>query len=29
MYDTQSKNGIAAIDLIGPEPSDERSRELY
>lgn len=29
MYDTQFENEIAAIDLMGPEPSDERSRELY
>ena len=29
MHDTQFEKEIAAIDLMGPEPSDERSRELY
>ena len=30
MYnDTQFENELAAIDLLGPEPSDEHSRELY
>ena len=29
MYDTQIENEIAAIDLMGPEPAGERSRELY
>ena len=29
MYDTKFENEIAAIDLMGPEPADERSRELY
>ena len=30
MYnDTKLEAEIAAIDLMGPEPSDEHSRELY
>ena len=30
MYnDSQFENELAAIDLLGPEPSDEHSRELY
>ena len=30
MYkDTQFETELAAIDLMGPEPSDEHSRELY